>query len=744
MVDADVRTDRTVRLAMWLLVATTAVVFLPSLGAEFVWDDWTLIVHNEYAHDTAHLGRALTSGFWDISSSDLPKNPSYATIYRPVVKALQLLEWVAFDGSPFGFHFVNVLLHVACVAMAFVFVRRRLRSTGTSAAVAAAIGAAVFALHPTRPETVTWVSGMTDLVMTTFALGAALAFDRGERPAHVAIACVLLALSVLSKEPAILVPIAIGLDLVLLRPDDATARDALRRVRAPLAALGLTAAAAFALRFAFVSSPSSDLGQPTDVALRFAASIGHYALSTVWPLSPSTHVGIRAHDADLTERYDPTALGAALVLAALLVALVVLSRRKPWARAYLADAVWLCLPLLPVANLVPIGHYALISERFLYLPHVGLAALVARALLPLFDRSPAARTATLVAAGAAVLGLGVATLDHEAHFVDERSLWQYEAARNPSNLVAWVQLAELDRRANRFDEALALLARAHDGAVAAHDRVREVETTLSAASTELLLLSDADQDALGETRAFYESILRGAPAELDAPPFHARLTLEASERRAVLEDVEGFRVPYATSLVRTLALERAAEVLEAIVADDPRAASAWNMLAIVRARELDFAGAHAAIAAAEERLPGYVTLTRTHAAIEEAEQAVAGVAGDAGDAGDAGVAGDAGDAGDDAERALAIASAQIALGSPEAARRALAPALAREPTRPALVMARARADVADRRFDLARATLERAKAMDPAHAADWDRALASLDEVARRSRGAPSVLDDAR
>ena len=86
------------------------------------------------------------------------------------------LDVQAWGLHPLGFHLTNVLAHAA-VTLAVLAVAR-LTLDGEPAA---AICALVFALHPLHTESVSFVSGRTDVIATLFFLLALLAYDAGPR-----------------------------------------------------------------------------------------------------------------------------------------------------------------------------------------------------------------------------------------------------------------------------------------------------------------------------------------------------------------------------------------------------------------------------------------------------------------------------------------------------------------------------------------------------------------------------------
>jgi len=610
---------RVVVVAGALVAALTTLIFAPSLGGHFLWDDWTLIVHNAYAHDLSHLGRALTTGFWDVSSSEASENSAYRGLYRPVVRAVQLVEYRFFGERALGYHAVNIALHAVNAFLAFLWLRRRVGGGGRDDRVllAAAIGAAVFALHPTRPESVTWISGIPDVLMTAFALGGLLLLDDEGRRGRIALSCVLFALATLSKEPAVLLPGIIAIDVVLLRDESESPLAAMRRRRVSLIAATLSVVVAFSLRFAFLDSGLFAFESPADAATRGVASLGHYVLSTINPITPSVHPAIRLQDTSHTSVYAPAAmlLGAAVIAGA--AVLGVAGRRRAQLRPWLADACFFLIPLLPVLNLVSINHYSLTSERFLYLPHLGVAALVSRGLMTL-SRGPARFRGAVAVSLLVLLGFAVVTYEMEHHLRSGAALWAYEHEIDPDNVVATRELAVLAEDDGRTDDALALLLEAHATAGRAHDRNQEIALVLRVASLRVAALPDSEEQGLREVRDFYAAVIDGRPAALDVGDRTLVLEPSAEEHRRLSANIDSVRVPYCIALLRTHEVEHAIEELEALVARSPRSVGAWQFLALARARQNDFDAALAAVSEAESIMAGHPRLAQVRAAIEQA------------------------------------------------------------------------------------------------------------------------------
>jgi hypothetical protein len=165
-----------------------------------------------------------------------------------------------------------------------------------------------------------------------------------------------------------------------------------------------------------------------------------------WLLWPSD---LRALHDDL----PATALGWATAAGALIAAALtaVALRARAWPRAAFAAA-WIGAFLLPVLHVLPLPTLA--AERYLYLPCLGLGALVGLAA----ERAPAwPRGAALAALGLALLlGTGLRAADWH----DEPALWGAETAHAGAGFKAWQNLAAAWAERGRADEAKAALTRA--------------------------------------------------------------------------------------------------------------------------------------------------------------------------------------------------------------------------------------------------------------------------------------------
>ncbi len=532
-----------------LLGLLVVLVFLPGLSDEFTWDDNGLIRTNENVQRPERYREALTTHFWNVSENAVEANETYNHLYRPLVTLAYIAQYRLFGLAAMGYRVVSLALHVLCCVLAFFWLTRRLPAHNERhRLVAVSLGAAVFALHPSRVEAVSWISGSTELWMCALVLLGALAFDSNRSW----LAGILLAVALFAKESAVVaVPLLLA-DRFLVHGG---------RNRA--ASLALTTPVIVAL-IARIWIVDVDLpsGEARDALPRALASLGLYAQQVVAPWNPTAFPGMRAYSCGTGEAFSAGWVvgGTLFVLATTALGILAL-RRNSW-RPVFADTLWLVVPLLPVVNLLDLGSRNLTADRFLYLPMLGVAAIAARGILWLLDRRPAIGRATAVAVVVLVAGFAVVTSLHSRVFASSSSFWEYEAERNPQNPFALHAVGTARTRAGLRNTGLALLRRAQALAerTCVHtDAVRAAKDLAWALS---LTASPDDRDNLTKLQAMYAQVPRDGLFEHDGPSGWS-VQLMPEETRALVSNELYYALPLATIEARLGHVDEAMTILEA-------------------------------------------------------------------------------------------------------------------------------------------------------------------------------------
>lgn len=311
-----------------------------------------------------------------------------------------------------AFHAVNILLHAAATA-AFYGVARRLLNDENGALIATLL----WALHPLRVESVSWISERRDLLCGMFFCMSISAYLDGERNRSLG----WFVLAGLSKGMAVTLP------LILLIIDRRRWKDT-----APFFFLSaVLAVTGFMLQGNVEATWSwADHGLAGRLA-QTCYSFMFYLVKSVLPVNLSPFYPLEVP-------LDPSSWP--FLLSYLTVAAAVLARQ----RALLAYAVI----LLPVSGFFQFGAQ-LVADRYSYLAAMPLAVLTGGAL---------ARRRSL--ARALIAGYALACVFQQRHWRSSEALWTRVLSVTPESGLALLHLGNLAAREGRADDAVDLYRRA--------------------------------------------------------------------------------------------------------------------------------------------------------------------------------------------------------------------------------------------------------------------------------------------
>jgi tetratricopeptide (TPR) repeat protein len=427
--------------------------FRGALGNPFHFDD-SLFLENPDVTSPGDLGGILR-----------------ASQIRPLTYLSFFLNYRLGGRNPFGYHLVNLVLHLLNTLGVYLFARllsrsaleRRGEQLGRWFAPASA---ALFALHPIQNEPVNYVYQRSTMVAALFALASLalyLASERHRRPAA------LLGLSVLAgllavggKEAAATVPAVVILHLALFSRDRQDLASRIRRAGAFVAAFAaLVISAGLWTLYLLQRSGERTAGigasavGPLDYLVGEVQVVPVYLRLILWPSGLSVDPDPVIAPA-LSLRF---ALSLALVLA-LVGAALLLRRASPTAAFLIVSFLVL---LAPTSSLIPSADW--MFEHRLYLPLVAAAPLGALGagrlarLLARRERRDAVALALVVALAAAA-----AAGAHARTFVwgDNVRLWSDASSKAPSkprphyNLGVAYLRTDRDKARQEFQKAVAL------------------------------------------------------------------------------------------------------------------------------------------------------------------------------------------------------------------------------------------------------------------------------------------------
>jgi protein O-mannosyl-transferase len=443
------------RLGLIIVLALTFLVYADTTRYQFTYDDRAQIVENPALRSWSYAPRCFTEHVWQV------QYPDQRRLYRPLFTLYLLVNYQLFRLNPAGWHLLMIIWHTLVTLLVFMLARRLLGDDTTSLVVALLYG-----LHPAHIEAVAWISGVTEPMLAIFFLGSLLAYLRwrdsdaapgsntgeeaGAKTAKwLGLSWGLYTLALLSKETALVMPALIFACEWLFGARAGRIPRAFKRAL-PFLALGLVY---FVVRTIVLKSFTYVCWNlPLSVTLMTLPSVlWFYIRLLVWPVGLSGF-----YDTPYTTSPDATFRLTSLALVAVAVGLAVWAKRsKPIAFA----ALLLILPIIPLLNLPGMIEKEIAHDRYLYIPSIGFAIMLAM----LIRRLPADRLKTAGLPAAQALATLVVALAFAALTVTQNTFWANDLhlfARGvetaPGNDIGLTNLANELFNEQRVDEAMPL------------------------------------------------------------------------------------------------------------------------------------------------------------------------------------------------------------------------------------------------------------------------------------------------
>ena len=446
---------RIVKFAL-IIAAVAAILYLPILSAEFVYDDIMQVRVDTYIHTTANFAEVLSL---KVMSRDIIDNN------RPVMLLSLMLDSLLWGRAPFGYHLTNLLLHSLCSAMVFILLYGLLNQLfpqdkkNIGPLWAAFIGALIYAIHPVNSEAVCVITFREDLLAAFFTLLVLILAE--QFPAKRKSVNVLLGAAVVisvfaaagAKENGVVAPLYLLIYWLVVRKAEQW------RTWMKLIVAGFAATAIFMiLRFTAVPVETKIFferavypGGSFSQMLAIQPRIWVYQLLEIfWPKLLCADInGYSVRMITL-----PMAL---IVLVVTIISSVIISRRN---FGFGMGMVFFFLAVLPTSNFVPI--FRPVADRYLYLPMFGACLVLASIICRLKTPKVLYRGLLIVVGGIICLCLCYFTLERELVWHNGLSLWQDTVNKNPFSYTGYENLGFVFFENGDFEKAIPFLKRASE------------------------------------------------------------------------------------------------------------------------------------------------------------------------------------------------------------------------------------------------------------------------------------------
>lgn len=454
------------RLSRWLFVLAPALaflVYLRTLAFPYVYDDISQILQNDILRGPVGIGRIFFENLWRHASE------SGGVYYRPVFSAWLVLNHKLFGFQPAGWHATTLLVHVLVTVLVWNVI---VAISGDR--LIAGIAAVIFAIHPIHIESVAWISGVSDPLLSIFVLSSFLCFlSRGNAFRHSAAAGPALTVcalafylaALLTKETAVMFPAVIFFYVLLTAGSGyAGIRGLINRSgKALVEALPFAALAILYLFFrtevlGVVVRESAPFYTST-LIFTIPKTVAFYFWHLIWPFGLSAF-----YDGTYVTSFSFTRVAFPLLFVlAVLGGLWVAYRYDPVGRF---SAVWIVLWLAPAIALFGLPYGDFLHDRYNYIPSLGYAYIVASLLrygirrLDSGDGTPVKSMSVLLLL---ILVFTLGTVTQSAQWRSNYELYQRGVSTTTTNTIARSNLAtelmgrnELERAERLYKDVIAM------------------------------------------------------------------------------------------------------------------------------------------------------------------------------------------------------------------------------------------------------------------------------------------------
>ncbi len=170
--------------AIAILLIISISVYFNALSNDFIYDDKTQVLENQWIRDAKHIPEIFLTDVWAFSGEERLSN-----YYRPLMHIIYMIDYHIFGLKPWGFHLTNIIFHAGVTLLVFLIasilinqpqisnhksqiinLKSQIQNPKSQILSPAFIAALLFAIHPIHTEAVTWIAGIPELSFTLFYL----------------------------------------------------------------------------------------------------------------------------------------------------------------------------------------------------------------------------------------------------------------------------------------------------------------------------------------------------------------------------------------------------------------------------------------------------------------------------------------------------------------------------------------------------------------------------------------------
>lgn len=429
------------------LIILTILSYANILSNGFAWDDEAFVLSWETPKSIAGLPKIL--------AGDVPEG--HNGVYRPVRGLFYLLAHLCFKQSAVLYHTVSLLIHLSCVFIVYLVIKK---ITGNH--LVTAIAAAIFGVHPLHVEAISFLTTSFDIIGVIFFLLALYFYldntgDDQKLSYGSPAALIFATLAFFTYELTVTLPILIVI-YEFIRSNGSTIKETRQDFRKYLPALPLFVSALIymAIRMLVLQIVGrgtylADSFYLTMIAMVKALfiylkllvlpvklSINHIIPNGILALS---YVDSRTEAVRNQTLFSSDFVIAFMVIAATLILALRVRKKEP---LITFSIIWIYAALLPVMYFIP--QAAIMTEKYAYIPSIGYCLLAGLLTQKFYNRfrveSPdkpynkTARHLLCIFIALLIVFYGASTFSRNFVWKDNYTLWEKTVSDVPESSLA--------------------------------------------------------------------------------------------------------------------------------------------------------------------------------------------------------------------------------------------------------------------------------------------------------------------
>lgn len=345
-----------IKTAPYLIVLISILIFLPSLEYGFInLDDTFYVTNNEFIRS--------------LSFQNIIKwfSREYVNLWIPLTIASFSIDYAVWGKMPFGYHFMNLMIHLMNIILIYMFFKRYKYKT-----LSIFFAVCIFAFHPVQVESVVWISERKNLLAFFFfilSMHVWKSWLKNRRLSHIFIMILLFVSSLISKPLFVLAPILFAIDVFYLEKRDNSNQKNYRISRyAVISCMFLSVIPSSLTLFFHFKEKGLSLPLAYSGMERFFTALTlpwHYFINFFYPLALSIN-----YIPETQQNIFDFRIFFGILSILIFVYYILQKLKNPG--DILFWLIWIFITILPVSTIIPINTW--MNDRYLYapLPALGL------------------------------------------------------------------------------------------------------------------------------------------------------------------------------------------------------------------------------------------------------------------------------------------------------------------------------------------------------------------------------------